>query len=163
MGYHHHTTAHCSEALILRISHMHHLQLAPLGAWPGYQKFNETKIGFSFLKSRERWNFCGFLIALYPNYLRELMISIPHNLSNLDGLINGLALLQCNDRLQRISGTLAVVPLWGTVWQYLACIAHLNNSLNLFASKLVRGVSAASSVYTTNLKMISYSIDNTQA
>ena len=162
MGYHHHTTAHCSEALILRISHMHHLQLAPHWAWPGYQKFNETKIGLSFLKSREHLNFCGFLVALSPNRLREL-ISIPHILSNLDGLINGLALLQCNVRLQRISGTLAVVPLWGTVWQYLACIAHLNNSLNLFASKLVRGVSAAWSVYTTNFKMISYGIDNTHA
>ena len=75
--------------------------------------------------------------------------------------------------VQRISGTLTVVPLWGIiVREYHACIlcilvhciAHLNTiALNLFASKLVQGVSAASSVYITNFKMISDGIDNTQA
>ena len=125
-------SAHYNLAL-LRASYMHPLQHTPLESWPGDQKSNH---GFSFLKS---WNSCPFLCSSVGDFN-------PHQRFNLEGLINGFALLQCY----------ASIGFKKFLEPYL-CLAMVG-ALNLFTSKLnrwtVRGVSSTASVYTTKFMMI---------
>ena len=58
---------------LLTVTYMYHLQHTPVRPWPGYQKSNKTKPGFSFLKSKERWNFlwnphCSFFSNCWVDY-----------------------------------------------------------------------------------------------